>query len=48
MGAENFAFMLEARPGAIINSDNGDTAYCHNPDHDFNDEIIPVGISYWL
>jgi hippurate hydrolase len=48
MGAEDFAFMLEARPGAIINLGNGDTAYCHSPDYDFNDEAIPVGISYWV
>jgi amidohydrolase len=48
MGAEDFAFMLEARPGAIINLGNGDTAYCHSPDYDFNDEIIPIGVSYWV
>ena len=48
MGAEDFAFMLEARPGAFINLGNGDTAYCHSPDYDFNDEIIPVGVSYWV
>ncbi len=48
MGAEDFAFMLEARPGAIINLGNGDTAYCHSPDYDFNDESIPVGVSYWV
>ncbi|WP_119269242.1 M20 aminoacylase family protein [Taklimakanibacter deserti] len=48
MGAEDFAFMLEARPGAMINLGNGDTAYCHSPDYDFNDEIIPVGVSYWV
>jgi hippurate hydrolase len=48
MGAEDFAFMLEARPGAIINLGNGDTAYCHSPDYDFNDEAIPVGVSYWV
>jgi hippurate hydrolase len=48
MGAEDFAFMLEARPGAIINLGNGDTPYCHSPDYDFNDEIIPVGVSYWV
>jgi hippurate hydrolase len=48
MGADDFAFMLEARPGAMINLGNGDTAYCHSPDYDFNDEIIPVGVSYWV
>lgn len=48
MGAEDFAFMLEARPGAMIFLGNGDTAFCHNPEYDFNDEIIPIGVSYWV
>ncbi|QIG47808.1 amidohydrolase [Nordella sp. HKS 07] len=48
MGAEDFAFMLEARPGAMIFIGNGDTAWCHNPEYDFNDEAIPVGVSYWV
>lgn len=48
MGAEDFAFMLEARPGAMIFMGNGDTAFCHNPEYDFNDEAIPVGVSYWV
>ncbi len=48
MGAEDFSFMLEARPGAIILLGNGDTAFCHHPAFDFNDEAIPHGISYWV
>ncbi|MFZ5673584.1 MAG: M20 aminoacylase family protein [Pseudomonadota bacterium] len=48
MGAEDFAFMLEARPGAMIFLGNGDSAWCHNPAYDFNDEAIPVGVSYWV
>lgn len=48
MGAEDFAFMLEARPGAMIFLGNGDSAFCHNPEYDFNDEAIPVGVSYWV
>ncbi|CAN5283375.1 M20 aminoacylase family protein [soil metagenome] len=48
MGAEDFAFMLEAKPGAMIFLGNGDTAYCHNPDYDFNDAAIPFGVSYWV
>lgn len=48
MGAEDFAFMLEARPGAMICLGNGDSAYLHHPDYDFNDEIIPHGVSYWV
>jgi metal-dependent amidase/aminoacylase/carboxypeptidase family protein len=48
MGAEDFSFMLEARPGAFIFIGNGDTAGLHNPAYDFNDEIIPHGMSYWV
>lgn len=48
MGAEDFAFMLEERPGAIIFLGNGDTADHHNPMYDFNDEAIPYGTSYWI
>ena len=47
MGAEDFSYMLEARPGSYILVGNGDTAPVHNPNYDFNDEIIPVGSSYW-
>lgn len=47
MGGEDFAFMLEARPGAFIYIGQGDTAYVHHPEYDFNDEIIPLGCSYW-
>ncbi len=48
MGAEDFSFMLEARPGAFIFVGNGDSAGLHHPAYDFNDEIIPVGASYWV
>lgn len=47
MGAEDFSYMLEARPGSYILIGNGDTAPVHNPNYDFNDEIIPAGSSYW-
>jgi hippurate hydrolase len=47
MGAEDFSFMLNARPGAFIFVGNGDTAKLHHPLYDFNDELIPVGCSYW-
>jgi hippurate hydrolase len=47
MGGEDFSFMLEARPGAFIFVGNGDTAKLHHPKYDFNDELIPVGCSYW-
>jgi hippurate hydrolase len=48
MGAEDFSFMLEARPGAFIFVGNGDSAGLHHPAYDFNDELIPVGTSYWV
>ena len=47
MGGEDFSYMLEARPGAFIFVGNGDSAMLHHPDYDFNDEVIPVGCSYW-
>src|SRR6185369_11049841 len=48
MGAEDFSFMLEARPGAFIFIGNGDSAGLHHPEYNFNDELIPVGTSYWV
>jgi len=48
MGAEDFAFMLQERPGAFIFVGNGDSAGLHHPAYDFNDEAIPVGTSYWV
>jgi amidohydrolase len=48
MGAEDFSFMLEARPGAFIFIGNGDSAGLHHPAYDFNDEVIPLGTSYWV
>src|SRR5690606_7218034 len=48
MGGEDFSYMLEARPGAFIFLGNGDTAGLHNPNYDFNDDAIPVGVSYWV
>ncbi len=47
MGAEDFSYMLEARPGAFIMIGQGDGPICHHPEYDFNDEIIPLGASYW-
>ena len=48
MGAEDFSYMLEARPGAFIFVGNGDTAGLHHPAYDFNDDGLPFGISYWV
>jgi hippurate hydrolase len=47
MGAEDFSFMLEERPGAYIFLGNGDTAGVHHPAYDFNDEAAPYGVSLW-
>jgi amidohydrolase len=48
MGGEDFSYMLNARPGNFIFIGNGDTASLHNADYDFNDEVIPHGVSYWV
>ncbi|MDJ0995492.1 MAG: M20 aminoacylase family protein [Dinoroseobacter sp.] len=47
MGGEDFAYMLEARPGAYILVGNGDTAPVHHPEYNFNDEAIPAGCSWY-
>lgn len=48
MGAEDFSFMLNARPGAFIWIGNGASAGLHHPSYNFNDEVIPFGTSYWV
>ncbi len=59
MGAEDFAFMLQARPGAYSFIANGDGGHremghgggpcmLHNPSYDFNDDLIPLGATYWV
>jgi hippurate hydrolase len=48
MGAEDFSFMLEARPGAFIFCGNGDSAGLHHPAYNFNDEAILYGTSFWI
>ncbi|MBM3555734.1 MAG: amidohydrolase, partial [Alphaproteobacteria bacterium] len=50
MGSEDFAFMLQKKPGSYVWIGNaGETGGCmvHNPHYDFNDEILPIGASYW-
>ena len=51
MAAEDFAYMLQVKPGCYVWLGNGPgTGGCslHNPHYDFNDEILPLGISYWV
>jgi hippurate hydrolase len=48
MGAEDFSYMLEARPGAFIFCGNGNSAGLHHPAYNFNDEAIVFGTSYWI
>ena len=48
MGAEDFSFMLNARPSAFIWIGNGASAGLHHPSYNFNDEAIPFGTSYWV
>ena len=47
MGAEDFSYMLQERPGAYIFLGNGNTAECHNAAYDFSDTAIPFGVSLW-
>lgn len=47
MGAEDFSYMLEARPGAYLFLGQGDSAGLHHPKYDFNDEISPIGASFF-
>ncbi len=59
MGAEDFAFMLQAKPGCYVFIGNGDGDHresghgmgpcmLHNPSYDFNDALIPIGATYWV
>lgn len=48
MGSEDFAYMLEARPGSYILVGNGPTAAVHNSAYDFNDEALPYGVGFWV
>ena len=47
LAGEDFSYMLEQRPGAFVFIGNGDSAGLHSAGYDFNDEIIPIGCSYW-
>ena len=47
MGAEDFSYMLEERPGAYVFIGNGDSAFLHHPGYDFDDDAIPAGVGYW-
>jgi amidohydrolase len=50
MGAEDFSFMLQARPGCYVWLGNGSGeggCMLHNPRYDFNDEVLPIGAAYW-
>jgi hippurate hydrolase len=48
MGGEDFAYMLQQRPGAFIFCGNGDSAGLHHPAYNFDDEAIVFGTSYWI
>ncbi|MCC0078432.1 MAG: amidohydrolase [Rhodobacter sp.] len=48
MPAEDFAYMLEARPGAYMLLGNGDTPMCHHPAYRFDDDAIPAGCSWFV
>jgi hippurate hydrolase len=48
MGGEDFAYMLQARPGAYVFLGNGPSSELHSDTYNFNDEIIPVGVSFFV
>jgi len=48
MPSEDFSYMLEERPGAYMFMGNGDTAMCHHPEYNFEDEAIPAGCSWFV
>jgi amidohydrolase len=48
MGSEDFAYMLQERPGAYIFMGVGDVAPLHTAEYDFNDDAIPYGVNYWV
>lgn len=51
MGSEDFAFMLQEKPGCYIWIGNGashNSCLLHNPHYDFNDDILPTGVAYWV
>ncbi|MGY3234383.1 MULTISPECIES: M20 aminoacylase family protein [unclassified Bradyrhizobium] len=48
MGAEDFSFMLEERPGAMVLVGMGDSPACHHPAYVFNDNILGHGASFWV
>lgn len=51
MGAEDFAFMLQKLPGSYVWLGQGggpEGRVCHSPFYDFNDEVLPLGASYWV
>ena len=47
MGAEDFSYMLEKKPGCYIWAGNGASEGLHHPQYDFNDQLLAVGASYW-
>ena len=51
MGSEDFAYMLQEKPGSYIWIGNGDgegSCMIHNPGYDFNDKVLPIGATYWV
>ena len=59
MGAEDFAFMLQEKPGCYVFIGNGEGDHrssghglgpcnLHNPSYDFNDALLPIGATYWV
>ncbi|MCU7939972.1 MAG: amidohydrolase [gamma proteobacterium symbiont of Bathyaustriella thionipta] len=48
MGSEDFSFLLNESKGCYVSIGNGSSAALHNPYYNFNDEILTIGVSYWV
>lgn len=48
MGGDDFCYLLDHRPGSYVFVGNGDSAGLHTVTYDFNDKLIPIGVSYWV
>ena len=48
MGSEDFSFLLNESKGCYISIGNGESASLHNPEYDFNDDILTLGVQYWV
>ena len=51
MGGEDFSYLLNEKPGSYLyigQKDNNHNAYLHTTNYDFNDDILPIGVNFWV